>query len=150
MPYFLAFINITIQVARYTFTRLSLGYAKWETGGSQGIQILIYQKCPSAFNWITLPIHQQHMNMYSPILGKIKFYNLWQSVSQSVSSVAQSCPTLCDPINRSTSRLLVHHQLPESTQTHVHQFSDTIQPSHPLLSPYPPALNLSQHQGLFA
>lgn len=76
MPYFFAFINITIQVARYIFTRLSLGYAKWETGGSQGIQILIYQKCPSAFNWITLPIHQQHMNMSSPILGKIKFYNL--------------------------------------------------------------------------
>ena len=65
------------------------------------------------------------------------------------SSVAQSCPTLCDPMNHSTPGLPVHHQLPEFTQTHVHQVGDTIQPSHPLLSPYPPALNLSWHQGLF-
>ena len=65
------------------------------------------------------------------------------------SSVAQSCPTLCDPMNRSTPGLPVHHQLPESTQTHVHWVSDAIQPSHPLSSPSPPALNLSQHQGLF-
>ena len=65
------------------------------------------------------------------------------------SSVAQSCPTLCDPMNRSTPGLPVHHQLPEPTQTHVHWVSDAIQPSHPLSSPSPPALNLSQHQGLF-
>ena len=64
-------------------------------------------------------------------------------------SVAQSCPTLCDPMNRSTPSLPVHHQLPESTQTHVHWVGDAIQPSHPLSSPSPPALNLSQHQGLF-
>ena len=65
------------------------------------------------------------------------------------SSVAQSCPTLCYPMNHSTPVLPVHHQLPECTQTHVHWVSDAIQPSHPLLSPSPPALNLSQHQGLF-
>ena len=65
------------------------------------------------------------------------------------SSVAQSCLTLCDPMNRSTPGLAVHHQLPEFTQTHVHQFSDAIQPSHPLSSPSPPAPNPSQHQGLF-
>ena len=65
------------------------------------------------------------------------------------SSVAQSCPTLCDPIDCSTPGLPVHHQLPESTQTHVHWVSDAIQPTHPLSSPSPPALNLSQHQGLF-
>ena len=65
------------------------------------------------------------------------------------SSVAQLCLTLCDPMNRSTPGLPVHHQLPESTQTHVHCVSDAIQPSHPLSSPFPPALNLSQHQGLF-
>ena len=52
-------------------------------------------------------------------------------------------------MNRSTPGLPVHHQLPEFTQTHVHRVSDAIQPSHPLLSPSPPALNLSQHQGLF-
>ena len=56
---------------------------------------------------------------------------------------------LCDPIYRSKPGLPVHHQLPEFTQTHVHQVGDTIQPSHPLLSPSPPALNPSQHQGLF-
>ena len=65
------------------------------------------------------------------------------------SSVAQSCPTLCDPMNRSTPGLSVHHQLPEFTQTHVHRVSDAIQPSHPLSSPYPPAPNPSQHQNLF-
>ena len=65
------------------------------------------------------------------------------------SSVAQSCPTLCDPMNHSLPGLLVHHHLPEFTQTHVHQVSDAIQPSHPLSSPSPPAPNPSQHQGLF-
>ena len=64
------------------------------------------------------------------------------------SSVIQSCPTLCDPMNCSTPGLPVHHQLPESTQTHVHQVDNAIQPSHPLSSPFP-TLNLSQHQGLF-
>ena len=65
------------------------------------------------------------------------------------SSATQLCPTLCDRTNHSTPGLPVHHQLPESTQTHVHCVSDAIQPSHPLSSPSPPALNLSQHQGLF-
>ena len=65
------------------------------------------------------------------------------------SSVSQSCLTLCNPMNHNTPGLPVHHQLPESTQTHVHWVGDAIQPSHPLLSPFPPALNLSQHQGLF-
>ena len=63
--------------------------------------------------------------------------------SRQFSSVAQSCPTLCDPMNRSMPGLPVHHQLPESTQTHVHWVGDAIQPSHPLLSPSSPALNLS-------
>ena len=65
------------------------------------------------------------------------------------SLVTQSCPTLCDPINRSTPGLPVHHQLPEFTQTHVHRVSDAIQPSHHLSFPSPPAPNPSQHQGLF-
>ena len=65
------------------------------------------------------------------------------------SSVAQSCPTLCDPMNRNTPGLPVHHQLSEFTQTHVHQVGDAIQPSHPLSSPSPPAPNPSQHQSLF-
>ena len=65
------------------------------------------------------------------------------------SSVAHSCLTLCDAMNCSPLGLTVHHQLPESIQTHVHWVCDAIQPSHPLPSPSPPALNLSQHQGLF-
>ena len=65
------------------------------------------------------------------------------------SSAAQSCPTLCDPMNCHTPGLPVHHQLPEFTQTHVHRVGDATQPSHPLLSPSPPAPNPSQHQGLF-
>ena len=65
------------------------------------------------------------------------------------SSVAQSCPTLCDPMNRSTLGLPVHHQLSESTQTHVRRVGDAIQPYYPLSSPSPPAPSSSQHQGLF-
>ena len=65
------------------------------------------------------------------------------------SSVAQSCPTLCDPMNCSTPGLPVHHQLPEFTETHVHRVSDAIQRSHPLSSHSPPAPNPSQHQSLF-
>ena len=64
------------------------------------------------------------------------------------SSVTQSCPTLCDPVNCSTPGLPVHHQHPEFTQTHVHPVGDAIQTSHPLLSPFPPAPNPSQHQSL--
>ena len=63
--------------------------------------------------------------------------SIWSSVQ--FSSVAQSCPTLCDPMNCSTPGLPVHHQLPEFTQTHVHRVGDAIQPSHPLSSPFPPA-----------
>ena len=70
-------------------------------------------------------------------------------LSVQFSSVAQSCPTLCDPMNHSTPGLPVHHHLPEFTGTHVHQVSDTTQPSHPLSSPSPPAPNPSQHQSLF-
>ena len=64
-------------------------------------------------------------------------------------SVAQLCPTLCNPMNRSTPGLPVHHHLPEFTQTHVHRVHGAIQPSHPRSSPSPPAPNPSQHQSLF-
>ena len=66
-----------------------------------------------------------------------------------MSEVTQLCLTLCNPINRSSPGLPVHHQLPEFTQTHAHRVSDAIQPSHPLSSPSPPAPNTSQHQSLF-
>ena len=71
-----------------------------------------------------------------------------RTVSQ-FSSVAQSCLTLCDPMDCSTPDLPVHHQLLELTHTHAHRVSDAIQPSHPLSSPSPPAFSLSLHQGLF-
>ena len=70
-------------------------------------------------------------------------------VSFQFSSVAQSCLTLCNPMDCSTPGFAVHHQLPELAQTHVHRVSDAIQPSYPLTSPSPPAFNLFQHQGLF-
>ena len=73
----------------------------------------------------------------------------WKGLPVQFSSVTQSCPTLCDPMNHSTPGLPVHHQLLEFTHTHVHQVSDAIQPSHPLSSPSPSAPNPSQHQSLF-
>ena len=79
----------------------------------------------------------------------ISFHGAAINLSVQFSSVAQSRPTLYNPMNRSTPGLPVHHQLPEFTQTHVHRVSDAIQPSHPLLSPSPPAPNPSQHQSLF-
>ena len=79
-----------------------------------------------------------HKNLSQKIIG----------FSFQFSSVSQSCPTLCDPMNRSMPGLPVYHQLPEFTQTHVHRVSDAIQPSYPLLS-RSPAFNLSQHQGFF-
>ena len=72
----------------------------------------------------------------------------WLGIIQ-YSSVTQSCPTLCDPRDCSTPGFLIHHQLLELAQTHVHWVSDAIQPSHPLSSPSPPAFNLSQHKGHF-
>ena len=74
-------------------------------------------------------------------------YNL--ATSLQFSSVAQSCPTLWDPMDCSMPGLPVHYQLPEFTQIHVHRVSDAIQPPHHLLSPSPPAFNLFQHQSLF-
>ena len=74
--------------------------------------------------------------------------HLWLSSVQ-LNSVAKSCLTICDPMDCSTPGLPIHHQLLEFTQIHVHWVCDAIQPSHPLLSPSPPAFNLSQHQGLF-
>ena len=76
------------------------------------------------------------------------FYFSKQLVSGQFSSTAQSCPTLCHPMACSMPGLLVHRQLPELDQTHVHQVSDAIQPSHPPSSPSPPTFNLSQHQDL--
>ena len=83
-------------------------------------------------------------------LGTKKTREGWGMLcSVQYSSVTQSCLTLCDPMNRSTPGLTVHHHLPRLTQTNVHRVSDAIQPSHPLSGPSPPAPNPSQHQSLF-
>ena len=84
-----------------------------------------------------------------PIYAIIEYWIEFPVLYIQFSSVAQSCPTLNDPMNRSMPGLPVHHQLPEFTQTYVHRVGDAIQPSHPLSSPSPPASNPSQHQGLF-
>ena len=89
-----------------------------------------------------------HLELSFVNFTKQKWYGCQDDPVQ-FSSVAQSCPSLCDPMNRSMPGLPVHHQLPEFTQTHVHPVSDAIQPSHPLSSPSPPAPNRSQHQSLF-
>jgi len=89
-----------------------------------------------------------HDLMHRSILPSIQF-KYYSFRSDQMRSVAQSCPTLCHPMNRSTPGLPVHHQLSEFTQTHVHRVSDAIQPSHPLSSPSPPAPNPSQHHSLF-
>ena len=102
-------------------------------------KVLEFQLQPQSFQWI---------------FGLTSFKIDWLdslNVQGSLSSVqfTQSCPTLCDPMDCSTQGFPVHHQLPEFIQAHVHWVSDAIQPSHPLSSPSSPALNLSQHQGLF-
>ena len=89
---------------------------------------------------------------YSQLLKNFPQFVVIHTVNQlsvQFSSVTQSCLTICGPMNCSMPGLLVHHQLLEFTQTHVHQGSDAIQPSHPLSSPSPPAPNPSQHQSLF-
>ena len=82
------------------------------------------------------------------LIAPVIIWHLYIHISVWFSSVTQLCLTLCNPMNRSTPSLPVHHQLPEFTQTHVHRVGDTIQPSHPLSSPSP-APNPSQHQSLF-
>ena len=110
--------------------------------------------------WVAIPFSRgiswlRDQTWVSHIGGS--FFTIWanreapyqETPQVQFSSVTQPCPTLCDPMNRSTPGLPVHHHLPEFTQTHVHQTSDAIQPSHPLSSPSPPAPNPSQHQTLF-
>ena len=86
---------------------------------------------------------------FSLVLTVCNVFQNILSFSVQFSSVTQSRPTLCNPMNRSTPGLPVHHQLPDFTQTHVHRVGDVIQLSHPLLSPSPPAPSPSQHQSLF-
>ena len=104
------------------------------------LDLIFWSSIPSLLTYIIyLTLSSLHsINFSSLFLGSVQF-----------SSVTQSFPTLCNPMNCSTPGLPVHHQLLEFTQTHVHWVSDAIQPSHSLSSPSPPALNPSQHQSLF-
>ena len=106
-------------------------------------QFLVGSLLLSPGSWCTQGFVCALQEFVSPVLCKL----WWLSVR--FSSVAQSCPTLCDPMNHSTPGLHVHHHLLEFTQTHVHQVRDAIQPSYPRWSPSPPAPNPSQHQSLF-
>ena len=110
--------------------------------------------------WVAIPFSRgsfwfrdrTHVSCISCIDRQVLYrWATWEAlkIMYQFSSVAQSCLTLCDLMNRSTPGLPVHHQLPESTQTHVHQVGDVIQPSHPLSSPSPPVLSLSQHPAYF-
>ena len=94
-------------------------------------------------NWYTGRINIVKMTILPKVICR------FNAIPMKFSSVSQSCLTLCNPMNRSTPGLPVHHQLPEFTQTHVHLVGDAIQPSHPLSSTSPPAPNPSQHQNLF-
>ena len=136
----------------------------------QSVQLSsVAQSCPALCDPMDcstpgLPVHHQlqsllklmsiesvmpsnHLILCFPLLLLLSIFPSISSVQ--LSSVAQSCPTLCDPMNRSTPGRPVHHQLPEFTQTYVQRVGDAIQPSHPLSSPFPPAPNPSQHQSLF-
>ena len=106
----------------------------------------LFLKIPESFPKQNLNFMHTGNYLIAFILG-LKLFKSISSVQ--CSSAAQSCPTLWNHMNRSTPGLPVHHQLLEFTQIHVHQVGDVIQPFHPLSSPSPPALNPSQHQGLF-
>ena len=102
-----------------------------------------------AFDQCLLPLHLTHKTDLPHACLRLQLATVLIKQVVQFSSVTQSCPTLCDPMNHNTPGLPVHHQLPERTQTHVHRVGDAIQPSHPLSSPSPPAPNPSQHQSLF-
>ena len=113
----------------------------YSTENSTQFSVIIYMERKSKKEWIYV---------YEYLINFAIQQKLTQHCNETqFSSVAQSCLALYDPMNRSTPGLLVYHQLPEFTQTHVHRVSDAIQPSHPLSSPSPPAPNPSQHQSLF-
>ena len=104
-------------------------------------------------NWNSVPIKKYlAIPFFLPLVTTVLFPGFTMTTIHTFSqfsSLAQSCLILCDPMDCSTPGRPVHHQLLEFTQTHVHWVCDAIQPSHPLSSPSPPALDLSQHQGLF-
>ena len=138
-----------IWIRPYISTKLLTSQWFLDPGKLQSLETLA---CFHVVTWVTLVTGSKGMRGWvAPWFSNVFFYFIFIDfiIIIQFSSVTQSCPTLCNPMNCSTPGLPVHHQLPESTQTHVHWVSDAVQPIHPLLSPSPPALNLSPHQGLF-
>ena len=118
------------------------------TGYAKAFDCVKHNKLWKILKEMVITDHQNCLfrNLYA---GQEATVRTGHGTIRSIRSVAQSCPTLCDPVNHSTPGLPVHHQLPEFTETHVHRVSDAIQPSHPLSSPSLPAPTPSQHQSLF-
>ena len=107
---------------------------------------LEYKETRTLINWIrNHKFNFEYFKRKQDLLWNLQYFLVFSGCC----SVTKSCPTLCDPMNCSTLFSLIFHYLPELAQTHVHWVGDAIPPSHPLLPPSPPALNLSQHQGLF-
>ena len=107
---------------------------------------------PNKFTSISIysvVFYLRHISVSETLFSETGIGMSGQTSSVQFSSVAQSCPTVCNPMDHSTPSLPVYHQLPEFTQTHLHRVGDAIQPSYPLSSPSPPAPNPSQHQSLF-
>ena len=113
--------------------------------------VLLFQQLYFSSNWFfAIVSYFGFIASYSYFISSCScFIDTFTHLSPQVSSVAQSCMTLCDVVVCTMPGFPVQHQLPELAQTHVHQVSEAIQPSHPLSSPSPPAFNLSQHQNLF-
>ena len=140
--------------------KISTSWFAWFLGFSKFFRGFLGQVNSELFLEVTaghLPVKQLYVYLKTFLYSLYCIFSLWDLLvwfwsffkSVQFSSVAQSCPTLCNPMNHSTLGLPVHHQLLEFTQTHVHWVSDAIQPSQPLSSPSPPAPNPSQHQSLF-
>ena len=122
----------------------SMRILKWA-----GLPFLGGSSWPRDWTYVSLDSCTDRQVITSIILEAQCRKSWYNQIFSQFSSVAQSCLTLCNPMNHSTPGLPVHHQLPEFIQTHAHWVGDSIKPSHPLLSPSPPALNPSQHQSLF-
>ena len=147
-------------VSIQTVKNLNFSSVKNAIGNLIGIALNLQITLGSIVTFILLilPIQEHDISLHLFMSSSNSFINVLQFFIYSsfisfssiqFSSVSQSCPTLCDPMNHSTPGLPGHHQLPEFTQNHVHRVGDAIQPSHPLSSPSPPAPNPSQHQCLF-
>ena len=155
------FLYIAGIVSIWGLAAFSLGTRVPRTQGIRDVSISKYfgellceLLCMNPQDLLCIPEYSSSCNSFN--LRECKIVKLvWKilekvyEVSVQFSSVVQSCLTLCDPMNRSTPGLPVHHRLLEFTQTHIHRVGDAFQPSHPLSSPSPPAPNPSQHQSLF-